>query len=38
MQLSGPTRWLLRIGTALTLAFLYVPILIIGLYAFNPRR
>jgi len=37
MQLSGPTRWLLRIGTALTLAFLYVPILIIGLYAFNPR-
>jgi putative spermidine/putrescine transport system permease protein len=38
MQLSGPTRWLLRIGTALTLAFLYAPILIIGLYAFNPRR
>ena len=26
---------LLRIGTGLTLAFIYVPLLIIGLYAFN---
>jgi putative spermidine/putrescine transport system permease protein len=29
------TRILLRLGTALTLAFIYVPLLIVGLYAFN---
>jgi putative spermidine/putrescine transport system permease protein len=35
----GPVaRWLLRIGTALTLAFIYVPLVIIGLYAFNESR
>jgi putative spermidine/putrescine transport system permease protein len=38
MQLSTGTRWLLRIGTALTLAFLYAPLAVIGLYAFNERR
>jgi putative spermidine/putrescine transport system permease protein len=31
-------RWLLRIGTGLTLAFLYLPLLVIGLYAFNEGR
>jgi putative spermidine/putrescine transport system permease protein len=36
--LSAGTRWLLRLGTLLTLAFLYVPLLVIGLYAFNERR
>jgi putative spermidine/putrescine transport system permease protein len=29
---------MLRIGTAFTLAFLYVPLVIIGIYAFNPKR
>ena len=30
MQLSGPSRWLLRLGTAITLAFLYVPLAVIA--------
>jgi putative spermidine/putrescine transport system permease protein len=38
MTISGPTRWFLRVATALTLAFVYVPLLVIGLYAFNSRR
>jgi putative spermidine/putrescine transport system permease protein len=38
MQISPGTRWLLRLGTALTLAFLYAPLLVIALYAFNERR
>jgi putative spermidine/putrescine transport system permease protein len=38
MHLSSGTRWLLRLGTALTLAFLYLPLLVIALYAFNERR
>ena len=38
MELSRMTRLLLRIGTGLTLVFLYVPLLVIGLYAFNSRR
>jgi putative spermidine/putrescine transport system permease protein len=29
---------MLRVGTALTLAFLYVPLVVIGIYAFNPKR
>ncbi len=32
---SRLTRALLRMGTGVTLAFIYVPLLIIGLYAFN---
>jgi putative spermidine/putrescine transport system permease protein len=32
------TRWLLRAATSLVIAFLYVPILIIALYAFNAQR
>ena len=35
---SKSLRLLLRAGTALTLAFLYIPLLIVGLYAFNPAR
>jgi putative spermidine/putrescine transport system permease protein len=31
-------RWLLRVATAGVLAFLYTPILIIALYAFNAER
>jgi len=38
MRVSGPTRWFLRVGTALTLAFLYLPLVVIAIYAFNPRR
>ena len=38
MQLSGPSRWLLRVGTAITLAFLYIPLAVILIYAFNSTR
>ena len=38
MHISAGTRWMLRLGTALTLAFLYLPLIVIGLYAFNERR
>jgi putative spermidine/putrescine transport system permease protein len=38
MQLGRGARILLRLGTALTLAFLYLPLLVIALYAFNSRR
>jgi putative spermidine/putrescine transport system permease protein len=38
MELSRMTRLLLRLGTGLTLAFLYLPLLVIGLYAFNSHR
>jgi putative spermidine/putrescine transport system permease protein len=38
MHLSSATRWMLRLGTGLTLAFLYLPLLVIALYAFNERR
>lgn len=35
---GGAGRWALRIATGGVLAFLYVPIFIIGLYAFNGGR
>src|SRR3954454_18903855 len=38
MYLGRGTRWFLRIGTGVTLAFIYLPLLIIALYAFNSRR
>ena len=38
MQLSGSSRWLLRLGTAVTLAFLYIPLVVIVIYAFNSTR
>jgi putative spermidine/putrescine transport system permease protein len=38
MQLSGPSKWLLRLGTAVTLVFLYVPLIVIAIYAFNVTR
>jgi putative spermidine/putrescine transport system permease protein len=38
LHLSSGARWVLRIGTAITLGFIYVPLLVIGLYAFNERR
>ena len=38
MPLSGPSRWVLRAGTALGLAFLYAPLVVIAVYAFNSTR
>ena len=38
MHLSRASRWTLRIGTAFTLLFLYFPLAVIALYAFNERR
>jgi putative spermidine/putrescine transport system permease protein len=38
MHLSRGTRWFLRLGTALTLLFIYFPLAVIALYAFNSRR
>jgi len=35
MRLSHRTRNLLRAGVAVTLAFIYVPLIVIGIYAFN---
>jgi putative spermidine/putrescine transport system permease protein len=37
-SISSSTRWGLRIATALTLAFLYAPLIVIAIYAFNARR
>src|SRR4051795_122436 len=31
-------RWALRVATILGFAFLYIPIIVIGLYAFNAQR
>jgi putative spermidine/putrescine transport system permease protein len=38
MHLSSGSRWALRLGTALTVAFLYAPLIVIAIYAFNERR
>jgi putative spermidine/putrescine transport system permease protein len=38
MHLSNGTRWALRIGTGITLAFIYVPLVVIAIYAFNESR
>jgi putative spermidine/putrescine transport system permease protein len=38
MHISDGTRWVLRIGTAITLAFIYVPLIVIAIYAFNSSK
>jgi putative spermidine/putrescine transport system permease protein len=38
IHLSRTARTLLRLGTGFTLAFLYAPLVVIAIYAFNPRR
>lgn len=38
MPVSRSARLLLRIGTGVTLAFLYAPLLVIAIYAFNKTR
>ena len=38
MAESRISRWLLRGAAGVTLAFIYLPLAVIVLYAFNPRR
>jgi putative spermidine/putrescine transport system permease protein len=38
MRLSRRTNLLLRAGVSLTLAFLYIPLLVIAIYAFNSSK
>ena len=38
MTLGPAAKWFLRVATAVTLAFVYVPLAIVGLYAFNESR
>jgi putative spermidine/putrescine transport system permease protein len=38
MHISSGMRWVLRIGTAITLAFIYIPLIVIAIYAFNESR
>jgi putative spermidine/putrescine transport system permease protein len=38
MRLSRPATWALRLGTAFALVFLYFPLAVIALYAFNSAR
>jgi putative spermidine/putrescine transport system permease protein len=38
MRLSARSQWLLRAGVGLTLAFIYIPLAVITLYAFNESR
>jgi putative spermidine/putrescine transport system permease protein len=38
MHVSPGMRWVLRIGTAIALAFIYIPLIVIAIYAFNRSR
>ena len=38
MPVTGATRWLLRAGSAVTLAFLYAPLVVLTIYAFSASR
>ena len=38
MRISNGMRWVLRIGTLVTLAFIYIPLIVIAIYAFNESR
>ena len=38
MHISNGMRWVLRIGTLVTLAFIYIPLIVIAIYAFNEAR
>ena len=37
MDISRGTRWFLRGAMAIVLAFLYAPLLVVAIYAFNSR-
>ena len=38
MHMSNGMRWALRVGTGVTLAFIYIPLIVIAIYAFNDSR
>jgi putative spermidine/putrescine transport system permease protein len=38
MRLSRRSRWLLRGAVAVGLAFIYIPLIVIGIYAFNSSK
>jgi putative spermidine/putrescine transport system permease protein len=38
MKLSRRATWLLRIAVGLGLAFIYIPLIVIGIYAFNSSK
>jgi putative spermidine/putrescine transport system permease protein len=38
MHVSRGMRWVLRIGTAIALAFIYIPLIVIAIYAFNESK
>ena len=38
MHVSPRMRWVLRIGTGIALAFIYIPLIVIAIYAFNQSR
>src|SRR5215203_7451914 len=38
MRLSRRSRWLLRLAVAVGLAFIYIPLIVIGIYAFNSSK
>jgi len=38
MRLSKRSQWLLRLAVAVGLAFIYIPLIVIGIYAFNSSK
>jgi len=38
MRLSRRSQWLLRVAVAVGLAFIYIPLIVIGIYAFNSSK
>jgi putative spermidine/putrescine transport system permease protein len=38
MRLSRRSQWLLRLAVAVGLAFIYIPLIVIGIYAFNSSK
>jgi len=38
MRLSRRSQWMLRIAVAVGLAFIYIPLIVIGIYAFNSSK
>jgi len=38
MRLSRRSQWMLRAAVALALAFIYIPLIVIGVYAFNSSK
>lgn len=38
MRLSRRSQWMLRVAVAVGLAFIYIPLIVIGVYAFNSSK